>query len=87
MADVKVSDMDRNFESEKNLSENMKVTITAEGNEKSKGELLYCTTGCQFFCETDLGGSRCTLFDAKLKEVNEAVDTLRHRDCLKTFGK
>ena len=87
MADVKVSDMDRNFESEKNLSGIMKVTITAEGNERSNGELLYCTTGCQFFCETDLGGERCTLFDAKLNSANGAVDTLRYRDCLKTFGK
>jgi len=67
------------MDGEKNISKNINVTITVEGN--------TCTPSCQFFADEDLPGPRCSLFDDELELTNDAEDILRCNKCLKTFGK
>lgn len=67
------------MDGEKNISKNLNVTITVEGN--------TCTPSCQFFADNDLPGPLCTLFKEDLESIHGSAENLRCEQCLKTFGK
>ena len=75
--DVKVSDMDKDFEKLRTIEKNMKIAIKIDGQ--------YCSykPRCQFLLWPD---NRCFLFEIDKLDTKAAANTIRCEECLKIFG-